>query len=400
MAPPYRPRRLGFNEVADRFPAKKAIVFSETQRPSPTLVPNVRSPAWNPTGSMLAHSMTTNIRVWNPERPDIRASTEMKDAHSVGTTTGKTSTAYAHDGKTVEKVQFNPRTEGLLASTAQDGVVKLWDVRLPGGGTGLAGGPVGGAAGKGGITPKAGEHRLTDARGMFLNWHPDGKQLLSGTHSDSIAVLDVRKIDNALLEIPSNPASNNSANLKYELDATDHSSIKPLDPSGGKAKWFFGPMIFTHAGTELIATSTEGPVYIFSYPDMQHIHTITAHTSATYSVAQSPAGTTLAVGSADSLVTLWDTTTLQANHVLMNYTTAVRDISFSFDGQYLVAGHGHDGQKDGDKGLHIYHTDTGECVHTAETNNPVRDVAWHPLRYAVAYSGDPGGLKVVGGLTG
>ena len=159
-------------------------------------------------------------------------------------------------------------------------------------------------------------------------------------------------------------------------------------------------MTFTNAGTELIATTTEGPVYIFSYPDMRHIHTISAHNSSTYSVAHSPTGTTLAIGASDSMVTLWDTATLQANHVLMNYTAAVRDISFSFDGQFLVAGYGQDGQKDGDKGLHIYHADTGECVRTVETSNPVRDVSWHPLKYAVAYSGDPGGVKVVGSLTG
>lgn len=344
--------------------------------------------------------MTTNIRVWNPERPDVKASTEMKDTHSVGASTGKTSTAYAHDGKTVERVVFCPRMEALLGSTAQDGVVKLWDVRLPGGSTGLVGGPVGGG-GKGGVTAKSGEWKLggNNEQGMFLTWHPDGKQLLSGSRSDGIAVLDVRRMDSSMLDIPSS-GTGNAANLKYQIDSTDHSSMKPQDPNGGKAKWYFGPMTFTNAGTELIATTTEGPVYIFSYPDMQHIHTISAHNSSTYSVAHSPTGTTLAIGASDSMVTLWDTATLQANHVLMNYTAAVRDIGFSFDGQFLVAGYGQDGQKDGDKGLHIYHADTGECVHTVETSNPVRDVSWHPLKYAVAYSGDPGGVKVVGSLTG
>lgn len=38
--------------------------------------------------------------------------------------------------------------------------------------------------------------------------------------------------------------------------------------------------------------------------------------------------------------------------------------------------------------------DTGELVHTVNTMHPVVNVKWHPTKYALAYSGDPSGLKI------
>ncbi|KAF2171441.1 hypothetical protein M409DRAFT_63715 [Zasmidium cellare ATCC 36951] len=372
MAPPPRPRPLRKDTTAGAF-KNKPILFSETFKAS-TLVPNIKSVTWSPTGSMVAHSTGINIRAWNPDRPDVKNSTELRE------NVGKNG---AH-GSVIERLQFNPRNEGLLASTAADGLVKLWDVRLPGGGTGIVAGG-GTAANKGGVTPKAGEHKIGD-KGLFLTWHPNGTELLAGRHDDVVMALDIRRSNVAIFDTAS--ASNTT---RYDMDTADRTPIK------GKGN--FNQMTFSNSGREVFATTSEGPVKILDYPSMNVLHTLYAHSSSTYSVQMSPTGNFLAVGGSDSLITLWDTTSWLATHVLTNHTCTVKDLSFSFDGNYLVAGSGTDGQRDGDKGLHIYHVDTGEMVHTVETANAPRDVAWHPLRYAVAYSGDPGGLKLAGAMT-
>jgi WD40 repeat protein len=49
---------------------------------------------------------------WNPERQNVRYSTELK-GHSAG----------------IEKVAFNPVKDAELCSVSSDGVVKFWDVR-------------------------------------------------------------------------------------------------------------------------------------------------------------------------------------------------------------------------------------------------------------------------------
>lgn len=284
----------------------------------------------------------------------------------------------------------------MLASIAKDNMVKLWDVRLPGGGAVLgAGGPSGGFGGKGGTTNKAGEHNLGDS-GLFLTWHPDGTQLLAGTHKDIVQALDVRKMDIPMLELPTTTATsaaNNAGALKYELVAHDRTPVK----DEGFRSW--NQMAFSNSGRELLCTTYQGAVKIFDYPSLEPLHTLRGHSAQAYCVQHSPTGQYVAVGSQDSLITLWDTSNWMCTHVLTSQVTSVRELSFSFDGAYLVGGATLDARAEpNEKGLHVYHVDTGETILTIDTAHTVRDVAWHPLRYAIAYSGDSGGLKIAGSL--
>jgi THO complex subunit 3 len=237
------------------------------------------------------------------------------------------------------------------------------------------------------VQGKSGEYK-TGEQTLFLTWHPSGTELLVGTSKDVITALDIRKADTGMLDtsVTNSSAAVNPA--KYELSPTDRS------PPRDKGAYY--QMSFAHTGKHLFAATTEGPVKLFKYPSMEHIHSLSAHPSSTYAVQQSPAGTFVAVGGSDGQVTLWDTTSWLVPHVLREQAGAVRDLSFSFDGAYLVAGGGSDVLKENEKNMHIWHVETGELAHTIETVNSVTWVAWHPLRHAVAYAGDPGGLKIVG----
>jgi THO complex subunit 3 len=230
--------------------------------------------------------------------------------------------------------------------------------------------------GKASTTPRAAEYKVGD-QGLFLTWHPSGTSLLVGRRDDVVTALDIRKLDTTFLE----PNAS-----KYDLTPSDRTPVKD--------KGSYNMMAFSNSGREVFATTAEGPVKVLDYPSMKPLYTLSAHTSSTYAVQHSPAGNYVAVGASDSLISLWDTSSWMCARVLSNHTSAVKDVSFSFDGAYVVAGGGLD--KDADKGLQIHHVDTGECVHTVDTAGSVTFVAWHPLRYAVAYGGEPVGLKIVG----
>lgn len=74
---------------------------------------SLRTLAWNPTGQLIATgSADRTLRIWNPERPAIKYSTELR-GHSAA----------------VEKVLFNPIRDAELASCSADGTVRFWDVR-------------------------------------------------------------------------------------------------------------------------------------------------------------------------------------------------------------------------------------------------------------------------------
>lgn len=97
---------------------------------------------WNPLGTLVATgSLDKTLRVWNPDRPNIKYSTELK----------------GHEAS-VEKVAFNPVKDAELCSLSANGVLKLWDVRT-----------------KGCVNEVTG---LGDA--FTCVWEPDGREILVG----------------------------------------------------------------------------------------------------------------------------------------------------------------------------------------------------------------------------
>ncbi|EMD00381.1 hypothetical protein BAUCODRAFT_118160 [Baudoinia panamericana UAMH 10762] len=365
MAPPLRSRTLKKNELPTFLKPLKPVLFSEsTSRPSP-LVQKISSISWSPTGSLLATCTSSSIRVWHSDRPNVKTSIELKNAHPKG---GVAFGSQGVSGDVVEKVAFSPTTENVLASSGFDGMVRLWDVRMPSGNAATAG--------KG---TAAADCRV-GGEAVFLTWGPNGTEMLVGRKDDVVHSVDVRRITSTDLT------------PQYEL------SPERLMEKGSTT--YYG-MAFSNGGSEVFATTTDGTVQILDYPSMRLLHTLSGHSGHCYAVAHSPTGTHLAVGSADGLISLWDTHTWLSTHSLSapSQTTSIRDLSFSFDGSYLIAGAGINEGKDGGPGLNIYHVDTGEVVHTLDTTNCPTHVAWHPTRYWIAFAGDPGGLKVLGSGT-
>jgi THO complex subunit 3 len=82
-----------------------------------------------------------NTITGNPEKPNVRFSTELK-GHSAS----------------IEKVAFNPVRDAELCSVSSDGVVKFWDVRT--------------------------KACVNEVRGLgdafTLAWAPDGQSLIAG----------------------------------------------------------------------------------------------------------------------------------------------------------------------------------------------------------------------------
>lgn len=92
---------------------ESARIESVTDYLSSVELHSIRTLAWNPTGQLIATgSADRTLRIWNPERPSPKYSTELR-GHSAG----------------IEKVLFNPVRDAELASCSTDGTVRFWDVR-------------------------------------------------------------------------------------------------------------------------------------------------------------------------------------------------------------------------------------------------------------------------------
>jgi THO complex subunit 3 len=173
MAPqPKTGRSLSDFNFTNHFSKLKTTVYPE---PAPTRHslstfasggPPIKSLAWSPLGNFIAVGGTNRpgtLRVWNPERPQIKYSTELKtklDPSEAKGRVGLNESKGAHLTQ-IECVAWNPMREAELASLGNDGVVKFWDVRSRG---------------------EVGEYRPEPSDGGYsVCWRPDGSEIVIGT---------------------------------------------------------------------------------------------------------------------------------------------------------------------------------------------------------------------------
>ncbi|KFY55668.1 hypothetical protein V497_06837 [Pseudogymnoascus sp. VKM F-4516 (FW-969)] len=324
---PMRPRPSLSKE---RFPAVFSNLKTQTYHdPSARGVGShaIRCLDWNPLGTLIASgSADRTLRVWNPDRPVVRYSTELK----------------GHDSS-IEKVAFNPVKDAELASLSADGVLKLWDVRT--------------------------KTCTSEVKGLgsavSLAWHPDGDGIIVGNKTDNLFLIDPVQA---------------KVVAEYAQDVQTNE------------------IAFCWSGKRIFVSTGEGRVKILSYPDLQPVFqcgwedkplTLNGHTSSCLSLALQPTARYLASGGSDSIISLWDTRDWLCQRTLIDMTGPVRNISFSWDGMYVVGG------SDEGNGLEIAHVETGEYVHSIKSQAPSPVVAWHPTKYQLAYT-DFGGLKIIG----
>ncbi|KAL2414269.1 THO complex subunit 3 [Exophiala dermatitidis] len=277
-------------------------------------------------------------------------------------TSPRSQTELRGHGHAVEKVLFNPAREFELASCSSDGTVRFWDTRSKTCVTKL---DVGGEP-------------------FTLNWSTDGSTLLAGTKGDVLIPISTA--------IPSSPVVLSRHKQPQQTNQTTFSNA--------------------HPPTDLLITQGDGSVKILDYPSFQPLHTISAHTSSCTAIAYCPNGKYVAVGGSDAMISLWDTTDWVCRRTVSNPSSgAIRGLSWSWDGRYLVGASEEMGSGSGGEsssaGLEIYHAETGDVVHTILTGTSgIPAVEWHPNRYWLAYTQieetrqGKSSLKIVGAAGG
>ncbi|KAL2137089.1 hypothetical protein VTI74DRAFT_9695 [Chaetomium olivicolor] len=326
MAPTIRPRysRIPKERFSAYFTPLKSQPYNEsTSRGGAGSHHSLRCIAWNPLGSLVATGASDKtLRVWNPEKPNIRFSTELK-GHAAG----------------VEKIAFNPVKDAELCSVSSDGVVKLWDVRT--------------------------KACVNEVKGLgsanTLAWAPDGSSLLVGNRRGELFRIS-----------PEKSAVVSSHQLSGETNqmAFCWSGDKVFLPTNeGKIRILSYPELEPVLHVNHAVKPGESTEFLLK-----------GHTAPCLTVELSPTGRYLATGGADSIIALFDTKDWICQRTVSRMVGPVKSISFTFDGSYVVGG-----CEEG-SGLEVTHTETGDHVHTFKTVGPCEAVAWAPTRYCLAYS--------------
>ncbi|KAI9816422.1 MAG: hypothetical protein M1832_005089 [Thelocarpon impressellum] len=323
--PSMPPAGLRRSVAKDRFAAWMPTQKTQTYHDPASRGPGshaIRALAWSRTGGYIATgSADRTVRIWNPEKANVRNSTELR---------GHTAS--------VQDVAWKPKSDSELASCSADGTVRLWDVR----------------------SGKCTDVVNTGGEGFTLAWKPDGKLLMVGRKDDAL--------------------------LPIHFGADGPPTAAAALPQSVQTN----QAIFSWGGEELLLTTGLGTVKILTYPALETLTTIHAHTSSCLCLELCPRGRHLAVGGSDALISLWKTDGMWPQNGLPNMVGPVRSVSFTWDGAYVCGG------SDEGTGIEIAHVDSIDYVYTLPTAHPAPYVAWHPHRYWLAYSGDPSGLKIVG----
>ncbi len=129
---------------------------------------------------------------------------------------------------------------------------------------------------------------------------------------------------------------------------------------------------FSPDGRTLASGSRDRTIRLWDTETGQHKQTLEEHTSGVTCLAFSPDGRTLASGSWDHTIRLWDAKTGQPLQTLEEHTDGVRSVAFSPDGRTLASG-GYDNI------LRLWDTETGQHKPALEGHTDyIRSVVFSP----------------------
>ena len=261
----------------------------------------------------------------------------------------------------VWQVAYSP-DGGTLASGSADKTVRLWDAHT-------------------------GEHKQTLVHTDTVTsvaYSPDGNTLASGDLNQIIGfwaaetgelIAGTRAFGAPILSLNYSPDSSRiAAGVGRDIALIDPPNntedaivLEKVLTGHTDAVW---SVAYSPDGSTLASGSADKTIRLWDAHTGEHKQTLSGHTDTVWSVAYSPDGSTLASGSADKTIRLWDAHTGEHKQTLSGHTDTVWSVAYSPDGSTLASG-------SADKTIRLWDAHTGKHKQTL-SGHTVWSVAYSP----------------------
>jgi len=162
----------------------------------------------------------------------------------------------------------------------------------------------------------------------------------------------------------------NSSNPNQPINSTSQNSDLPNTLKGHSSD--VNSVVFSPDGKTLASGSDDKTIKLWNLATGKEIHTLKTNSQWVWTVAFSPDGKTLASGGADQTIKLWDLATGKVVQTLKGHSEGVGSVAFSPDGKTLASG-------SLDKTIKLWNLATGKEIHTFKGHSKaVTTVAFSP----------------------
>lgn len=226
----------------------------------------------------------------------------------------------------VDQVSWHPYNQEILASVGGDSILRIWDIR----------------------TTTAIKSIQMNSENLNLAWSRDGKKIAVGCKDDTINIVDFGQ---SVIE--------NQRKFNQEINE----------------------MVWSKGDEEILLTRGNGCIDIVGAKDLLTKASLTGHTSNCYCIRMNNSGDLFVVGSADSIISIWDYNELCCIRTLFRLNWPIRTLGLNYDGTIIASG-------SEDPFIDISMLLSGEPVFKLPVTAAVNTLAWHPSKLILAYAGD------------
>lgn len=182
--------------------------------------------------------------------------------------------------------------------------------------------------------------------------------------------------------------SKSVSELKFSLASNSWLTTRSAHTLQGHSTWVYAIAI-SPDGKTLASGSHDGTINVWNLQLCQLLHSQKAHSDSIESLAISPDGNILASGSWDNRIKLWDLKTGTLLKTLEGHTDDVKTIAINPAGTLLASG-------GSDKTIRLWNLQTGKLLQTLQDGDWVRSVAFSPIPEAhiLASGSENGTIKI------